>query len=290
MSICNSYLVPGSIQDATAILVTYGLDARIIAGGTDLLLEIQQGGVPKPAVLVDITRIDECKQIQIRGERLFIGSVVPLSDIGTSLLVFQHARALHEAVLLIGGPQVRNMATLGGNVAHSLPAADGSVALSCLDAQVEIASKSGLSCIPLEDIFKSPGENTLMPDQFITGFYVPLGSQGTTSGFKRVMRPQGVALPILNMAILLQRVDEVIADVHVAVGPAGISPFRVRPVENYLTGRQKTINDMRIAIDVLIENTKFRTSKYRATREYRSHLAENLFLDLIDLCWNRVKE
>ena len=95
--------------------------------------------------------------MRTRGRSLFIGAAVPLSHIARHPLVAQHAEALREACELIGGPQVRNVATLGGNVAHALPAADGTIALLALDATAEIASLNGSRRLPVAELFEGQG-------------------------------------------------------------------------------------------------------------------------------------
>ena len=117
--------------------------ARVIAGGTDLLLEIQHGIQPPVDSLVDVCNIPELNVLEVRGEDIFIGAAVPLSEIISSSLVNDHGQALVEACSQIGGPQVRDTATLGGNVAHALPAADGTVALLALAAQAEAVGPNG---------------------------------------------------------------------------------------------------------------------------------------------------
>src|SRR5574338_1188901 len=136
----NHYYRAKSIEDAVeAMRRSQGL-VRPIAGGTDLLLEIQQGRHAQIDTLVDVSAIPELRCLEIRGSELFIGAGVPVGELAQAPLVIKHAQAVAEACGLIGGPQVRNTATLGGNVAHALPAADGMISLVALDAEVEIAS------------------------------------------------------------------------------------------------------------------------------------------------------
>ncbi len=133
---------------------------------------------------------------------------------------------------------MRNTATLGGNVAHALPAGDGTIALVALDAKAEIASLAGLRKLPILELFRGPGKSILDPAQeLITGFYLPLCGHGEASAFSRVMRPQGVALPILNIAIWLRRGMKNIEDARVAIGPAGPVPQRGMAAERVLCGK-----------------------------------------------------
>ena len=208
----NHLILATSVEQALQAMQNAEGDVSVLAGGTDLLLDLEQGRHPPVDTLVDITAIPELKLLEIRNAQLFIGASVVHKKITRSDLVIQHAQALAEACGLIGGPQVRNMATLGGNVAHALPAADGTIALMVMDAQAEIASPTGRRQVSLEEIFEGPGASTLDPrEELLTGFYLPLSGAHQASAFKRVMRPQGVAIAILNCAVFLQRDGDQVA-------------------------------------------------------------------------------
>ncbi len=140
MTSWNHYHIAHSVRDALAVLADTPGEARPVAGGTDLLLDLQQGRHPPIDTLVDVTEIPEMRLIEERSEALFIGAGLPLNQVVASSLVLKHAQALLDAGSLIGGPQVRNTATLGGNVGHALPAADGTISLLALGAKAEVAS------------------------------------------------------------------------------------------------------------------------------------------------------
>ncbi len=161
MNTWSNYILVHTIEEALRVMASAPGPARPVAGGTDLLLDIQHGHVPPIETLVDITGIEEMQCLELRGDALFIGAAVPVRIITESPLIQRHALALSEACGLIGGPQVRNTATLGGNVAHALPAADGTIALSALDAQVEIAGPEGRRLVPILSIFQGVGRSVL---------------------------------------------------------------------------------------------------------------------------------
>jgi carbon-monoxide dehydrogenase medium subunit len=215
---------------------------------------------------------------------------VPVRDVTESALVIEHAAAVSEACGLIGGPQVRNTATLGGNVAHALPAADGMIALVAMDTQVEIADHSGRRRVPILSIFQGPGKSTLLPKhEILTGFYLPLCTAGQGSAFSRVMRPQGVALPILNMAVWLSRTGSRIADLRVAVGPAGPTPQRARAVEDFLRGEIYSTLKVEAAQTLWYSSMRYRTTAMRSTAQYRYHLSSILLEDVMETAWQRAQ-
>ena len=289
MPIYKSYFIPHSIQDALKVLESQTPESvRLIAGGTDLLLDLQQGRHPPLDALVDVTQIQEMQVLERRQDRLFIGAAVPLKQIASSALVREGAEALSEATGLIGGPQVRNTATLGGNVAHALPAGDGTISLVAMNATAQIASKEGLREVPLLELFAGPGKSKLrVCEDILVGFFVPVAHTLQASAFKRVMRPQGVALPIVNMAVWIERSAEKIADVRIAVGPAGPTPQRGFSAENVLKGYRPDPDVIRLALDALLQDVHFRTSPQRGTAKYRRHLCGVLLKDTLETAWDR---
>lgn len=286
----NEYIFASSVEDAVAALSAPGSSAHPIAGGTDLLLEIQQGRRAPAYTLVDLTRIPELQRLEQEEDSLSIGAAAPVACIVTHPLVQAHAQALAEACRLIGGPQVRNTATLGGNVAHALPAADGMIALAALDAQVEIAGPGGRRWAALLELFAAPGKNTLARGEILVRFRVPLRHAGEGSAFDRIMRPQGVALPILNLAVWIARQGEYVRAARIAVGPAGPTPRRALEVEELLTGQPWNAELVGRAVERLRETARFRTSARRASAEYRYHLGGVLLEDVLTRAWERAGE
>lgn len=291
MTAWHKFVRPKSLSEAlNSLAASEGL-AVPVGGGTDLLLEIQQGLHPPVYTLVDITSVPELKRLEIVNNRLFIGAGISIRNIIESELVRKHAMAVCEACNLIGGPQVRNTATLGGNVAHALPAADGMIALLAMDAQVEIASTDGLRIAPLGSMFKGPGKSSLLKDrEILIGFYLPLHGQGQSSAFARVMRPQGVALPILNMAVWLQRKGDVLEDIRIAIGPSGPVPVRAEAAEAALRGKPLVEANLKVAKDCIHHTIPFRSSARRASAEYRHHLSEVLLDEVIATAWTRAAQ
>lgn len=288
MNLWQQYLSPRSIPEAIQALRSAPGATIPIAGGTDLLLDLQQGRHSPVHTLIDVTTIPELNALETRQGGLFIGAAVSLNRIARHPLVAQHAQALVEACDLVGGPQVRNVATLGGNVAHALPAADGTIALLALDAQAQIADASGLRSLPLSDLFLGPGKSALKHgEELLIGFTLPLLKTHEASSFKRFMRPQGVALPIINLAIRLARQAESIANIRIAVGPGAAIPWRAQDAEQALTGMPFDQVSITAGLDALLAHIGFRSSPRRASADYRRHLVGTLFRDTLLTAWER---
>jgi CO/xanthine dehydrogenase FAD-binding subunit len=271
---CDEYLRPDSVEEALAALVGSDGLARVIAGGTDLLLDIDQGRHPPVHRLVDVSGVPEMNAVQETNHSVTFGAAIPLRKLVRHPLIRTHALAVAEAGDLIGGPQVRSVATLGGNVAHALPAGDGTIALLALDAEAQLVNPDGRRWVPVETLFRAPGETSFdRGSVLISAFRVAKLGPNEASAFERVMRPQGVAIAILNMGCWLKAApDGLIADVRLAIGPAGPRPLRAHQTEAALKGRPLDSAALTDAQRVLLEETRLRTSPHRATSDYRRHL------------------
>jgi xanthine dehydrogenase FAD-binding subunit len=288
MNLWQEYLRPTNLSQALQAFAEAPRPILPIAGGTDLLLDLEQGRHSPVHTLLDVTSIAEMTVLEVRGEELFVGAAVSVNRVALDPLTLTHAQALIEACNLIAGPQVRNVATLGGNVAHALPAADGTIGLLALDAQAEIAGPAGMRRGPFGELFLGPGKSVLKHgEELLVGFYLPLRKDHQASCFKRIMRPQGVALPILNCAVWLERENDAIRDVHIAVGPGGGTPFRATQAEDSLRGQPFNSKSFESAMEALLAQAKFRTSARRASSDYRRHIVSGLFRDVIETAWQR---
>jgi xanthine dehydrogenase FAD-binding subunit len=291
MNLWEKYLRPRNVEEALAGMASAPGPACPIGGGTDLLLDLKQGRHAPVHTLVDMTTIPELTALEIRSDELFIGAAVPLSHIVASQLVREHAQALIEAAQLVGGPQVRNTATLGGNVAHALPAADGTIALMVLEVQAEIADLQGRRKVAVADLFVGPGKSRLNGQrEILVGFHLPLRKAHQASVFRRIMRAQGTALPILNLSVWLERKDEHIQDIRIAVGPGGPTPWMASAAENMLRGQAYTTSACDIARQALLNEVGFRSSAFRASAEYRNHLVVGLFSECLETAWERAEK
>ena len=291
MSLFQEYIQPDTIEEALNSLSNAAGTVAVIAGGTDLLLDIRQGRHNPVDQLIDVSGITEMQEIALDGEYIYLGAAVTHKQIISNPLLGEHAQCVVEGCGLIGGPQVRNVATIGGNVSHGLPAGDGTISLLALDTEVQIAGLDGLRCEPLIDIFTGPGEVTFDREhELIVGFRFAKKGKLEASAFHRVMRPQGVAIAILNMAgwVKLDE-DDRLESVRVSCGPAGPKPFRAKKTEEYLSGKIWDVAVHQKAIEILSGEVSLRTSAHRATKEYRHKLLPVLLQKVLDRAVERAK-
>jgi CO/xanthine dehydrogenase FAD-binding subunit len=246
----------------------------VIGGGTDLLLEIQQGLKPPVEAMVDPGRIDGLNQITLEEGQIIIGCGISHSRIIADENIIQRGTCLAEGCGVIGGPQVRNVATLAGNVAHALPAADGTIALLALGGEIELAEADGTRWMPLQAAFLGPGKSVIDHHRaLLTRLRFKATAADEGSAFYRVMRPQGVALPMIAMAVRL-RLDEQehIASVRISIGPAGPVPYLAKPAMKMLIGGPASQEQFSKAAAAVLADISLRSSKYRATKEYRAEM------------------
>lgn len=267
----QAYEIPASVEEALDILARYEGRARLIAGGTDLIIELQEG---KRSVecLVDVTRIPGLDRIEQEGEWIVLGSNVTFRQIKESPLVQERARVLAEAAATVGALQIQTVATLAGNVVNAMPAADGSVALMALDAEAQVVDKEGRSWRPIGDLFLGPGRSAVDPTrQMIVAFrFRALGvSQG--SAWERIGRRRALVLPILNcgVSVALDGEGEHLAWARIGLGPVAPVPFRARQAEAFLAGRPADDETFAQAAEIAAGEAQPRTSLLRASREYR---------------------
>jgi CO/xanthine dehydrogenase FAD-binding subunit len=320
MKYFDNYHLPTTIDEALDLLAHYGGHARVIAGGTDLLVDLQshyfEGQRPRYAALVDVTEIAGANEIRADGEWVVIGCGVTHTQIVESQLIQTRATALAEACAVVGGPQVRNVATLIGNVAHALPAADGTIALVALEAEVRIASRVGANnCAgrqewhPLASVFRGPGESAVdTTREMIVEVRFRQTGKDDSSSFARIMRPQGVALPILAMAIRVKgsqissQRDSVLSDfrlkvplgfqiedVAISAGPVAPVPFRARKTEEFLRGKAHSKETVDRAGEILLSEAGPRTSPHRATKEYRVEILPTLLEQTLQAAVDRAR-
>jgi len=274
----QSYEMPSSVEQALQVLARFDGRAQIIAGGTDLIIELQEG---KHTVdcLVDITRIPGLAQIEQRDGYIFLGPNVTFRQIKDSTLLGEQARVLAEAAATVGALQIQTVATLAGNVASALPAADGCVALLALDAEIEVSDLAGSAWHPADELFLGPGKSAVDPThQMITSirFPVPQGRHG--SAWERIGRRRALVLPILNcgVSVILDASAQAIVQARLGLGPVAPVPFRAHATEAYLAGKSADENTFAQAAQIAATEAKPRTSLLRASKEYRTRVLQVL--------------
>jgi carbon-monoxide dehydrogenase medium subunit len=251
----------------------------VIAGGTDLILQIRRHDL-RTELLVDITGIEELRQIREEDGWIRIGAGVTHGEVARSALIRREAKALAQGCGQVGSPQIRHMGTLVGNVVSAKPAADGAIPLMALEAELKVVSPDGERWMALEEAYRGVGLSAVDPTREVAAevrFRTPGGSGET--GFFRMARRKALALPVLNGAVslLLNRSRDRIEKARIAIGPVALKPFRSRRAEHYLESSEVTQGNLLEACRIASEEANPRTS-IRGSASYRKEMVKvNLF-------------
>lgn len=270
----QEYLFPSSVEEALAMLAEREGRARLMAGGTDLIIELTEGRRAADC-LVDITRIPELGKITAEDGVIVLGANVTHRQASESPLVRERAAVLAQACQAVGSLQIRNVATLGGNVANAMPAADGSTALLALEAEAEIADGTGRRWVPLPDLFAGPGVSRVdSTREMLTAFRFQALGKGQGSALERIARRRALALPILICAVVvtLGEDGDVFESARIALGPVAPVPFRAFQAEESLRGAPVSLETMARAGEIAMQESHPRSSLLRASKEYREEV------------------
>ncbi|MBN1933037.1 MAG: FAD binding domain-containing protein [Anaerolineae bacterium] len=286
----SHYLIAESVSDALDKLASFDGEARLIAGGTDLVLQAQRGQCPSTS-MVDVTRIPGLNQISEQDGYIAIGATVTHAQVAASPLIRARASLLARACGSVGSPQIRNVATLAGNVVNALPAADGAVALFALNAQVQVASLDGPIWMPIAEMYENVGVCTIDPCvQMVTAIRFKPLSPSAGSDFQRLARRRALVLPILNVGVVVEAVDQVITDARIAVGPVAPTPFRATRAEQALIDKPVSDEAIADAAGLAMADANPRSSLLRGSQEYRAAMVDVLVRRALDNALRAGKE
>jgi len=231
------YFAPQSLSDATSLLRRYGTKARLLAGGTDLLLRLERRLI-ETSVVVDLKKIRALRGIKATRKGLRIGAVTLMEEIASSPLVQSRYGMIAKGAAAVGSIQTRNRATLGGNLCNASPAADTAPPLIALSARARIAGSRRDREVPLEEFFIGPGKTCLQPNELLKEIFIPSPAGRSGSSFQRCTRT-AMDIALVNCAVFLSLVSkrEIVADIRIALGAVAPTPVRAQPAEDVLKGK-----------------------------------------------------
>ena len=269
-----TYLVPKTLDEAISLHQSYGERATYVAGGTDVLAKIKEGKMT-PDYLISLKHIIAQDRPFLNHEtgELFIGAFVTHRSIETSSTVRLNYPILHDAVRNIGSVQIRNVATIGGNLVNALPSADGAIPLITLDAKAQIYGTKGHRSAELRRFFLGPGQCDLDKGEILTELVIPPLGPRTGGAYIKHGRRSAMELPLLGVGVLLGLEEDMAtcAKVRVCLGVAAPTPLRCVQAEKYLVG--KTVDEMSLteAGKLAAEESKVRDS-IRGVAWYRREM------------------
>jgi carbon-monoxide dehydrogenase medium subunit len=266
------YVSAKDVGHAVALLGEHGAGAKLLAGGTDLLVELKFA-THGPEIIVDISRVDELKNITVIDEGLRIGALVTHAELMRSRIIRDMFPALADAAHSIGAVQTRNLGTLGGNLMTCVPSMDSGPTLMALDARVTYVSRRGHSQAPLADLFVAPRKTSLASDELLTAIIIPKANLGKPVAFQKFGLRKGQALALVNAAAAfwVGRDKNSFVQPRIALGAVAPTVIRATRAEAFLEG--KTISDEAMAEAGRIAASEAKPiSDFRASADYRREL------------------
>jgi carbon-monoxide dehydrogenase medium subunit len=214
-----------------------GMDTKVIAGGTDLVLSMKKKNV-LPRQVISLHNLKELDFVRTQGAEIHIGALTRHADLAVDPLLKDHFPILCEAVGLIGSWQIRNVGTIGGNICTASPAADSVPALLVLDAQLIVASKSQEKKIPLDSFFTGPGETVLEPGYILKEIVIALSEQRSAGCYLKLRRRKAVDVSLASVAFQAETASngKTLAKVGIALGGVAPTPVRVPEAEAIMVG------------------------------------------------------
>jgi carbon-monoxide dehydrogenase medium subunit len=264
------YHAPTSISEALDCLSRYGTRAKVLAGGTDLLVSMKKRESP-PEHLVNLKGIEGLRAIRYDArDGLRIGSLATIGDIERSRVVKEKFAVLWDAVNVMAAPQVRNLGTLGGNLCSAVPSADTAPPLIALGASVRLVGTKGERSLPVESLFKGPGESALQADEILLEVLVPNPPKSSGGAYFKCMRRNAMDLALAGSAVFL-RLNELrnrCEEARVALGAVAPTPLRAFGAERVLLGKEINEEVAAKAGETASEEARPITD-IRASEEYR---------------------
>lgn len=259
------YVRPATLSEAVALLAEHGPGARPLAGGTDLIIRLRDGSI-RPAVVVDVKAIAELDEgIREEGGRLVVGARAVMTDIAADARVRRHFPALAEAALVVGSAQIRNRATLAGNLCNASPAADTAPALLVYGAEVVAAGSAGTRRIPVDAFWVRSGVTTLARDELVTALELPVPASHHGSVHLRRTRRRGHDLASVTLACSIGP-DGV---TRIGYGSVGPRPLLAVDDDGVLADAGSSGEAVAAALDRLLAGATPSPTSMRASPDYR---------------------
>lgn len=273
MAILNDfeYYKPDSIDDALSLLEKYGKKAKILAGGTDLIVHLKENLI-KPEVIIDIKGIENLNQIKESDDEIFIGSLVTFTELMESDMIKENFPALWQSASKVASVGIRNRATLTGNICSAVPSLDSAPALLIYDAKILVKSLKEEREISIHDWFIAPRKTALKSDEIVIGIKITQLLKKHYGNYEKLGRYEGEDLAQAGIGILAKS-PNLFNLAFCAVGPI---PKRMRKVENFLKGKDVTDKLIEEAAN-LIEFEISPIDDIRSSARYRTHMMKVMF-------------
>lgn len=245
------YYQPLSLDEALVYLQKSPSTTKLLAGGTDLIIQMRERPI-EADYIVDLANVPELKGIKKDGDNLIIGSMVTFAEIGHNHLINEYVPLLAKAAASVGSPQIRNTATIGGNIANAATAADSLPALLALEAKVSLQKVDAQKVVGIEDILIGTNKTCIEPDEILTKIIIPIPQANTAMAFIKLGRRKALAIARLNLALTLSLdIERKTKKATLALGAVGVTAYRVPQVEELLVGKPINENTITAACSLI---------------------------------------
>ncbi|MCB9436159.1 MAG: FAD binding domain-containing protein [Anaerolineales bacterium] len=271
----KNYFSVTSVEDALELLAKYRERARIVAGGTDILIELERGQRAGVDTLIDVSRVPELDCIRQEGQTLVLGPTVNHNQAVANPLIRAWAFPLAAACWKVGAPQIRNRGTIAGNLITASPANDTIVPLMALGASVTLRSVKGDRTIPLVEFYTGVRKTVMQPDELLTAIHIPIMQPNQVGTFLRLELRQAQAISVVSVTAILAFEADRIQSAKITLGAVAPTIIRVPLAEEYLAG--KTLTDAVIAETARLTASVPRPiDDVRASASYRTEMVKVL--------------
>ncbi len=265
----QKYITVGSKQAALELLAEHGGEAKLIAGGTDLVLEMQKGLRPGVNILIDLSRVPSLAEISLDEDGfIHLGPATTHTDVVGSALLRERAMPLVQACWSVGSPQIRNRGTVIGNLVTASPANDTITPLMAMNASLVLQSKHAMRVVPLEDFYTGVRKTVLEPDEMVADVVFPALESRQNGFFIKQGLRRAQAISVLNVAVLLTVTEGVIESAAITLGAVAPTIVHAAQAEEMLLGRRLDAEVITLAGD-LAACDAIPISDVRATADYR---------------------
>jgi len=275
------YIRPPDLDGALEFLNTNGAETKILAGGTDIMVDMRSGAL-KTRFLLDVSRLDDLKKIELNDGQLSIGAAVTITELLESETIVASAPALQKAADKFASKQIRNVATIGGNVAHCSPCGDTIPPLLIHEAQAVVMNPAGQRNVTIEEMASGPYHCSLHPNELITHFVLePKSQEVDFADFQKIGRRQELAIARMSMAAMASKEDDnSISFLRFALGSCTPTPHRFYEIEDFLMGKVPTENVLWEAGKILAEKMLDITGR-RPSAVYKEPAIQGLFMRMM---------
>jgi len=278
------YITAHSVEEASSALAEYGPEARVLAGGTDVLIELRKKNAATPRVLVDISFINELRKIASNSSTIIMKPLATHTEITQSKPIREFAGLLAMASAAVGSPQIRNRGTVGGNIMNAATCADTVPPLIALGTKVMLKSKSGSRMIDLVDLFVKPYQTVARPEEMLTDIQFSKLSTGTKSSFIKLGRRNALAISRLSVAaILIRDTAGIITEARIVPGAALPVWKRVSEAEQMLVGN-KPSKELFTAAGKKVSDVMISYTGRRWSTEYKEPVIAVLVRRALEQC------